>query len=200
MANDNDEYEILPHQLLADLKGEVEALKKKLTQPDSKINELILEIESMKDSIHELNTIFQQALQDTKTEDVTRNITLINSKLSDVIAQNETIAKGMIAVADKVDDFVSKPGSGSSSPVASTVATPSLASAPSMGPRMDFSAPSSFGGSGRMAPPPQMPPMEAPAFPSFSGGGNFGGAPGGDFSFPPPPPSAGGSKRKGLFR
>ncbi len=196
MANDNDEYEILPHQLLADLKGEVEALKKKLTQPDSKINELILEIESMKDSIHELNTIFQQALQDTKTEDVTRNITLINSKLSDVIAQNETIAKGMIAIADKVDDFVSKSSSGSSSPVASTVATPSLAS----GPRMDFGAPSSFGGPSRMAPPPQMPSMEAPAFPSFSGGGNFGSAPGGDFSFPPPPPSPGGSKRKGLFR
>lgn len=194
MANDNDEYEILPHQLLADLKGEVEALKKKLTQPDSKINELILEIESMKDSIHELNTIFQQALQDTKTEDVTKNITDINSKLSDVIAQNETIAKGMIAVADKVDDFISKQSSGSSSPASSTVVAPPLASPPTMGPRMDFGAPS-FGGPGRMAPPP----MEAPAFPSFSGGGNFGGAPGGDFSFPPPPPSPGG-KRKGLFR
>ncbi len=195
MVNNNDEYEILPHQLLADLKGEVEALKKKLTQPDSKINELILEIESMKDSIHELNTIFQQALQDTKTEDVTRNITLINSKLSDVIAQNETIAKGMIAIADKVDDFVSKQGIGGSLPV-SSAAAPSLTS-PS---RMDFGAPSSFGGPGRMAPPPQMPQMEAPAFPSFSGGNNFGSAPGGDFNFPPPPPSASSPKRKGLFR
>jgi hypothetical protein len=197
MANDNDEYEIMPHQLLADLKGEVEALKKKLTQPDSKINELILEIESMKDSIHELNTIFQQALQDTKTEDVTRNITLINSKLSDVIAQNETIAKGMIAIADKVDDFVNKQSAGSSSLVSS--ASP-VSSAPNMGSRMEFGASSSFGGSSRMAPPPQMSPMEAPAFPSFSGGGNFGSVPGGDFSFPPPPPSAGASKRKGLFR
>ena len=35
------EYEILPHQLLSDLKYDVEALKKKLDQPDSKANELI---------------------------------------------------------------------------------------------------------------------------------------------------------------
>ncbi|MBI4980792.1 hypothetical protein HZC30_04525 [Candidatus Woesearchaeota archaeon] len=196
MANNNDEYEIMPHQLLADLKGEVEALKKKLTQPDSKINELILEIESMKDSVHELNTIFQQAVQDTKTEDVTKNIVDINSKLSDVIAQNETIAKGMIAIADKVDDFVSKQGSSGSSVVSSMPSSASaVSSAPSMGPKLDFGAPS-FGGPSRMAPPP----MEAPAFPSFSGGGGFGSAPGGDFNFPPPPPSASSSKRKGLFR
>ena len=39
------EYEILPHKLISDLKYDVEALKKKLTQPDAKANELILEIE-----------------------------------------------------------------------------------------------------------------------------------------------------------
>ena len=59
-----EEYEILPHQLLSDLKYDVEALKKKLTQPDNKINELILEIESLKDSIHELNIVFEKALQE----------------------------------------------------------------------------------------------------------------------------------------
>ena len=42
----DEEYEILPHQLLSDLKYDVEALKKKLSQPDAKANELILEIES----------------------------------------------------------------------------------------------------------------------------------------------------------
>ena len=55
-----DDYEILPHQLLADLKYDIEALKKRLSQPDSKMQELILEIESLKDSIHELNTVFKR--------------------------------------------------------------------------------------------------------------------------------------------
>ena len=36
------DYEILPHKLLEDLKGDVESLKNKLSKPDSKANELIL--------------------------------------------------------------------------------------------------------------------------------------------------------------
>ena len=66
----NEDYEILPHQLLSDLKGDVEALKKKLSRPDSKANELILEIESMKDSVHDLNELFNKALEDQKEEDI----------------------------------------------------------------------------------------------------------------------------------
>ena len=34
-----EDYEVIPHQLLIELKGEVEALKKKLTRPDQKANE-----------------------------------------------------------------------------------------------------------------------------------------------------------------
>ena len=65
----DEEYELLPHKLLADLKDDVEMLRKKLNQPETKINELILEIESMKDSIHELNTVFAKALDETNEED-----------------------------------------------------------------------------------------------------------------------------------
>jgi len=186
MANDED-YEILPHQLLNDLKEEVEGLKKKLTQPDSKINELILEIESIKDSIHDLNTVFQQALKETTEEDVTKNIKDLNDKLAEVIAQNETIAKGMLAIADKVDDFISK------QTVAPEPEQPAaLASAPTMvGPiRHDMGMPQ-MGEMGRNAPLPVMsgyPPSE-----------NFESGP--DISFPPPPPSMGvPPKRKGLFK
>ncbi|MEK6938657.1 MAG: hypothetical protein AABX04_06440 [Nanoarchaeota archaeon] len=182
MANDED-YEILPHQLLNDLKDEVEGLKKKLTQPDSKINELILEIESMKDSVHELNTIFQQALKETQEEDVMKRITDINDKLADVISQNETIAKGMLAISDKVDDFVSKQGD------SRVVSEPTL-TAPSGMVRHDMGMPQ-MSGPGRMAPPPSMDNN----FPSF--GDNFSGSD----NFPPPPPSMGTPpKRKGLFK
>lgn len=178
MANDED-YEILPHQLLNDLKEEVEGLKKKLTQPDSKINELILEIESMKDSIHELNTIFQQALKETQEEDVMKNIKDINDKLSDVISQNETIAKGMLAISDKVDDFISKQDLSKATP-----------------------EPTIFAPSGMIHHDMGMPPMSGPGrmapTPSMDFGDNFNGP---EVNFPPPPPGMGTPpKRKGLFK
>lgn len=183
MAKNEADYEILPHQLLADLKSEVEALKKKLTQPDNKMNELILEIESMKDSIHELNNIFQQALSEMKEEDATKLLGNINGKLSDVIGQNETIARGMLAISDKVDDFVSKQGSPPSSP----------GGMPFSGTIKHEMGMPQMGMPGRMAPPP----MEAPPFPIS--GGDLGSN--SEMGFPPPPPSlSGASKRKGLFR
>ena len=105
----DEDYEILPHQILADLKNEVEALKKKLTQPDAKAQELILEIESLKDSIHDLTMIFQKALEDMKQEgDAAQLMKALTMKIEAVISQNETIARGMIAISDKVEDFVSK--------------------------------------------------------------------------------------------
>jgi len=107
----DEEYEILPHKLLSDLKYDVEALKDKLTKPDTKANELILEIESLKDSIHELNTVFEKALEQTKEEDVDKVISSISERLKTVVTQNETIAKGMIAISDKLEDFMEKQSS-----------------------------------------------------------------------------------------
>lgn len=107
-----EEYEILPHKLLSDLKYDVEALKKKLTEPDAKSNELILEIESMKDLIHELNVIFEKALQETKDEDISKIVHTLNERLETVVNQNEIIARGMIVISDKLEEFmhgVSKP-------------------------------------------------------------------------------------------
>jgi hypothetical protein len=103
----DQDYEILPHQLLEDLKYDVEELKKKLTEPDRKSEELILEVESLKDSIHELNTIFTKALESTKEQDVFKSIQKLNERIDAVVTQNETIARGMIAISDKVDEFVS---------------------------------------------------------------------------------------------
>lgn len=181
--NNNDEYEILPRQLLADLKTEVELLKKKLTQPDSKVNELILEIESMKDSIHELNTVFQQALKETKEDDVIIKISDINRKLNDILNQNEVIAKGMLAISDKVDEFVGR----------SQSASLSIGPAPlpqGMPARHEMGMPTMGGAPARMAP---MPAMDNSAL--------GGEVPNLDVNFPPPPPSFTQSKKRaGLFR
>ena len=140
-----EEYEILPHQLLQDLKTEVEELKKKLIQPDAKANELILEIESMKDSVHELNAVFSKALDDAKGEDIGSTINTLKQRVENVVSQNETIAKALIAISDKIDEFVNK---GHSTPTARP--TPvnvyhNIGVPPMPGPS-------------RTAPPPMMPP------------------------------------------
>ena len=102
-----NDYEILPHSLLEDLKYDVEALKKKLQEPETKTNELILEIESLKDSIHELHEVFKKALDTTADEDVFAAVKNLNERIDAVVTQNETIARGMIAISDKVDQFIS---------------------------------------------------------------------------------------------
>ncbi|MBU0457621.1 MAG: hypothetical protein ABH824_00045 [Nanoarchaeota archaeon] len=174
-----DEYEILPHQLLSDLKYDVEALKKKLTQPDTKINELILEIESMKDSIHELNVVFEKALEETKEEDVSKIVRTLNERLETVVSQNEIIAKGMIAISDKLEDFMQKQSTTAGgmmqrpiAPAQHTIGMPSMS------------------GPGRVAPRPEQ-AMESP--PMMMG----------EMNFPPPPPNANGGAKKsrvGLFK
>ncbi len=137
----DDEYEILPHQLLQDLKYDVEALKKKLTQPDTKSNELILEIESLKDSVHDLNDIFKKALEEVKGEDVSTTLKLMKDKVERVSSQNETIARALIAISDKLDDFMNN--------------KPMRVTSPIM-PGQHQMGPPSMPGPARMAPRPAM--------------------------------------------
>jgi len=174
----DDDYEILPHQLLADLRYDVEALKKKLSEPDSKINELILEIESMKDAVHELTSLFQKVLEEAKEEDPSK-------LLRSVVSQNETIARGMIAISDKLEDFMSKQ-SASESTVRPAL-PPSLPPQPAMNVQHSMGLPQFGMGPERVAPRSFMEPSMQPSQ----------AAP---FDFPPPPPSAGNKKRVGVFR
>ncbi len=106
------EHEHLPHNLIVDLKHDVEALKKKLSQPDTKAHELILEIESLKDAVHQLNIIFDKALKEMKEEDLSKTFHTLMEKVIMVAAQNETIAQGMVALSDKLDNFMGRPMSG----------------------------------------------------------------------------------------
>ena len=169
-----DEYEILPHKLLADLKYDVEALKKKLTEPETKTNELILEIESLKDSIHELNVIFEKALEETKEEDLSKLIHTLNEKMEMISNQNETIARGMVAIADKLEDFIERrSGTKASAPAQHSMGLPPQAT------------------QGRVAPRPSM-SMETSTF-----------GPSDNMDLPPPPPKYGSSSKKvrsGLFK
>ena len=149
------EHEHLPHSLIVDLKHDVEALKKKLSQPDTKTHELILEIESMKDAVHQLNVIFEKALKEMKDEDLGKTFQTLTEKLNAVAAQNETIAQGMVALSDKLDSFMGRPmarPAAPSMPVQHTMGTPAMPGR--MAPRPEMSMPSEPAG---FPPPPPGP-------------------------------------------
>ena len=189
-----NDYEILPHSLLEDLKYDVEALKKKLQEPETKTNELILEIESLKDSIHELNEVFKKALDNSADEDVFKAVSNLNERIDAVVTQNETIARGMIAISDKVDEFISSSkGNGS---VGMQQSMP--ASNPMMGRGSMSSSMQPPTAQGQRAPQPNMmgashsaiPPPPSMGMPSSA---SIGGMP------PPPPGPNKATKRHGFF-
>lgn len=102
----NNEYELFPHRLFEDIKKEVEALKKKLSQPDLAIQELIAELEEFRSDLKELRNIFQETLSEVKEEDSTKLLLSLQNKIETITTQNETIARGMVAISDKLEDFM----------------------------------------------------------------------------------------------
>ncbi len=184
---DEADYELLPHQVLSELKQDIDALKKRLSQPDAKLNELMLEIESLKDNIHELNAIFQKVLDGTRTEDPSLTLRTTIEKLDAVVSQNETIARGMIAISDKLGDFMAKQGVGLAIP-----------RGPSAYPVQHTMGMPTSPGPGRMAPRPSM--MMGGAQPAAMISSNQQSqSPLEDFDLPPPPPNPGAKKRVGVF-
>lgn len=98
MMKDNP-YEMIPHKILAELRDEVDDLKNKLNEPDSTAKELIIEMGSLKDALHDLHSVFQTALEHAKEDEFTNKIEI-------VVKQNETIASGMIAISEKLEKFM----------------------------------------------------------------------------------------------
>jgi len=102
----DDEYEIFPHKVLEDLKYDIGALKNKLSAPDTVAQELVAEMEDLKVTLKELNNIFKEALQDVKEEDTGKLLNSLYNKIETVTTQNETIARGMVAISDKLEEFM----------------------------------------------------------------------------------------------
>jgi len=151
----DENYDLLPHKLLADLKEDVDSLRRKMNEPDQKINELILEIESMKDSINDLNTIFQKALEQTKDADPHQTIKVLAERMETVLTQNETIAKGMVAISDKVEGWMETQNHPMEKPQQTTATQQQFVPPPQMGsPQHNMGPPEMPGG--RVAPMPQM--------------------------------------------
>lgn len=181
MANENDEYELFPHKILEDLKDDVEALKKKLSEPETATQDLIAEIEELKTTLKELHNLFKEALQDIKEEDSAKLLAALQNKIEAVTTQNETIARGMIAISDKLEDFMRRSPSPSLLPSPLSRISPPPASLSPPGP---YPSPVS-----RIAPPPRLgAPPSPPPFPPMP-----------PSRVPPPPPEIK-TKRAGVFK
>ena len=183
----DENYDLLPHKLLADLKEDVDSLRKKMNEPDQKINELILEIESMKDSINDLNTIFQKALAQTKDADPHQIIKVLAQRTETVLNQNETIAKGMVAISDKLEGWMETQSQVVSKPVPQH--------APVAQQQQQHMPPPQMGTSQHIMGPPEMPGNRVAPMPPMAGQQQGG------IDMPPPPP--GSSKKNiigGLFK
>lgn len=149
------EQEQLPQSLIAGLKHDVEALQKKLSHPDAKMHELILEIESLKDAVHQLNAIFDKALKEMKEEDITKTVHTLMEKVTMTAAQNETIAQGMVALSDKLDTFMTRQLGRVSAPsmqVQHSMGTPAMSGR--FAPKPEMSMPSASEPAGFPPPPP----------------------------------------------
>jgi len=180
-----DDYELFPQKMIEELKYDIEALKKKLMAPDKAAEELMAEIADLKEEIKELHNIFQETLTDIKEEDSAKLLKTMENKIETVNTQNETIARGMVAISDKLEDFMTKSqGPTRMMPVQHTAIPPLGRQGPGqVDSRAQAPLPAGYAGG------PTVPPPGAPA-PGMN-------APGQGMNAPPPAPKP---KREGIFK
>ena len=94
-----------------------------------------------------MTTIFQKSLETIQGEgDITKTIQILNQRLDTVVTQNETIAKGMVAISDKLEDFMNKNNSESQVSI----------SKPASPPQHSMGMPTMSRGPARVAPQPMV--------------------------------------------
>ncbi|MDP3640043.1 MAG: hypothetical protein Q8R53_02460 [Nanoarchaeota archaeon] len=100
---------ITEKDLLLHLRQEVEDLKKRLEHPVAQTKELFLEMETLKDSIHELNAIFKRALKEAKEEDVGGSLLSLKEDMKTVLRRTETLAQGLLVLSEQRAALPSRP-------------------------------------------------------------------------------------------
>ncbi|HLC19689.1 MAG TPA: hypothetical protein VJK72_02140 [Candidatus Nanoarchaeia archaeon] len=96
---DEEEWEVIPHKILADLRDEVHILKEKISQPSTR-KDMVEAMTELKQSIDNMHSIFKVALESTEKD----NNKEIMSKLSLIEKQNEQLAQALVSIADIVEN------------------------------------------------------------------------------------------------
>ena len=104
-----DEYEIMPHRTIENIKKELEELKLKAASKDAVSSEAFKKsLDNLSGSINNLMDLFKEATEGMKIEEETeaelksRLVPLMN-KVDDIENENKTIAQAILAVADLIE-------------------------------------------------------------------------------------------------
>src|SRR3989344_5911969 len=101
MDGNEDEYELLPHREIEELKAELAKLKDFDVAPTKKLQVSMLELNSKLDK---LITIFEDASHELRAEESSMSFAEkmqpILERMNKILDQNAEIASGILAVAD----------------------------------------------------------------------------------------------------
>lgn len=181
MPEKDEEYEIIPHQILSDLRDEIDGLKQRMETPVGELErEMLASMVDLKSSIGQMNALIKSATEQVSKEEkdgVGVQIKRLNDKIDTVSKQNEQIASALLSVANMVEKAMKKPAPmpmapPMSRPMQSPMPPPmqprmmpprAAPMAPPPGPRPSFgpSGPEMFQPSGQM----EMPPAPEEDFP-----------------------------------
>ena len=92
-----DSYEMVPYKDIMELKKDIEELKK------GNSPELVASMRSLTSVINELIAIIKEAAKGM-SEDSSGSLKSMSEKLDTIVAQNEKIADGLVAIGDMVEN------------------------------------------------------------------------------------------------
>ncbi len=105
-APEEEEYELLPHKEIEDLKEELAKLKEFEIAPSKRLQVSLLELNTKLDK---LITIFEDATHELRVEEgglsFTEKMRPLLEKMNKILEQNSEIASGILALADMVKEL-----------------------------------------------------------------------------------------------
>ncbi len=105
-APEEEEYELLPHKEIEELKEELSKLKEFEIAPSKRLQVSLLELNTKLDK---LITIFEDASHELRVEEggisFTEKMRPLLEKMNKVLEQNSEIASGILALADMVKEM-----------------------------------------------------------------------------------------------
>ncbi|MEM4263894.1 MAG: hypothetical protein QW666_03300 [Candidatus Woesearchaeota archaeon] len=106
IPNEEEEYELLPHKEIEELKSELQKLKEFEITPTKKLSVSLLELNKKLDK---LLAIFDEATHMIKSEEMgltfKERMKPISDKMDKILEQNADIAEGIVAIADMVKEM-----------------------------------------------------------------------------------------------
>ena len=101
-------YEIMPYKEIVALKKQIEELRLRTGDTDSK--QLLLSMANLTKSMNNMLQLFKTAAEEMKLEQreeeaVAKKVGPLVDKVNELMEQNKTIAEGMVAIADMVKEM-----------------------------------------------------------------------------------------------